>query len=219
MTEVQLYSDLRELIGGMSVNEVSNRQLRKYLIPASEWLADQLKYSVATDELAIALVADQIDYPLPEAVGWIIWVEWSTNKLDPNTTFGWEHDGLDWRDATSGSPTSFAIEGRKLLLNPPPSATAITTDGFLSMRYFSNSPGINPGGPVALSALDQQVLCLEAAERYLGLHPTEENSARLAYVNRKKTELMKGALARAHNPIEDFQEVTRVKTRRRGGAR
>jgi hypothetical protein len=219
MTEVELYSDLRELIGNPSVNEVSNRQLRKYLTPALEWLADQLKYAVVTDDNAIALTAGQLEYPLPPEVSWIVWVEWDGNKLEPATTQGWERDGLDWRDAASASPTGFAIEGRNLILNPPPASTDVTTDPTLSIRYISSTPGLKPGEQPGLSKLDQQILVLKAASRYLGFHPTPENAQRLGYAEREIAELMRGALARAHNPMEDFAPRFFVKTRRRGGAR
>lgn len=219
MTEAELYSEVRELIGNPQVNEVSNRQLRKYLIGACEWLADQLKYAVVTDDSAILLVEDQVEYSLPSELCWIVWVEWNAIKLDPATTYGWEREGTGWRSTTASLPASFAVEGRRLLLNPPPSDDAIDTDSLLSIRYISNTPGLAPGGPPQMGAMDQQALIFKAAHRYCIAHPSDLNNARMVNYDRELSGLMARAKGRATDPVEDLQERFHVKTSRRGGAR
>ena len=56
-------------------------------------------FTVVTDDNAIGLTADQVEYPLPPEVSWIVWAEWDGTKLEPNSTYGWEREGLGWREA------------------------------------------------------------------------------------------------------------------------
>lgn len=219
MNETHLYGELRELIGNPDVNAVNNRQLRSHLMASLEWLASKLKYGIRTDEKMTLLVAGQVEYPLPRDLGWVMWVSWNGNKLEPASTYGWDAVNNDWRDTTSGSPNSFAINGRKLILNPPPDATAIASDSYLSVRSITSSPGLGAEGALELAELDEQLLLYYAAVRYCASKPSDENKSRSADYMGLINALLPDALARIHHPIEDYQPKWRVKSHRTGGAR
>lgn len=217
MIENEFYSDLRELIGNPNTNAVTNRKLRPYLVYSLEYLAEELEYNVVTSD--IALVADQLEYTLPSDLTHIVWVEWNTNRLEPFTTFGWENDGTDWRDATSNSPTGYAVQGRHLILNPPPSSTAIATSGVVTVRYIGASAGMNAGGTPGLSVLDQRLVVYQAALDYCVANPSDENAARAQGYQMRLTGMWETAKARHRHPIEDQSEGWHIKARRVGGAR
>jgi len=203
MDILEIYSGIRALIGNPDPNEVTDRELDKHIIPALEWMVAKLKYTIETEE-HLPLVADQQEYIIPRDAAWIIWVEWDFNKLTPSTHYRWERQGIIWRNQASGVPTEFAIQGRRIILLPPPSSSAVSTNPWLIMRYINSTPGLDASGTPQLSDLDQQLVLYRAAVRYLRAHPSDENMARIQGYNDEINDLIPAARDRARQWAEDY---------------
>jgi len=206
------------IIGNPDENDVTNRQLDSHIFPALEWMASELKYSIRTEENLI-LESGVREYPLPDNFAYSIWFEWNTNKLVPSTTYRWERIGTDWRDINASNPAEYAIQGRNIILVPPPSASAISTDSSLAYRYITSSPGMDAGGTPGLGDLDQQLVLYRAAIRYCRSHPTDTNLARVSEYRDELGDLIPAAKRRAENLIEDYYPSIQVHNERFGGAR
>jgi hypothetical protein len=219
MDQRTIYSILRRLIGGPSPTETSERDLGEYVASASDWLASELKDQFVTDNFLIALVADQSEYPLPPDVGWVLFAEWNSQRLSPSSHFQWDRNGTSYRTAPSGNLSEFAVYGRSMILNPPPSDTAVTTDGYLTTRCITTAREMTAAGLAGFSDFDARLMLYEAAFEYLVNHPSDENNARaqahLAQINR----LLPAARERARTPIEDQRPQFWPQVRRRGAAR
>jgi hypothetical protein len=218
-SDVQLLTELRELVGNPSYSEVSDRRLRTYLVKGVEWLAEELKYSVTTDAATVTLVAGTQEYTLPNDLSSLIWVEWNTQKLDPASTYQWTRDGLDWRD-TSGNPAQVAVEGRKLVFYPKPDATAVSATPVIALRYIASAPALSSSGTgtPGLSDADQTLVQFYAAALYCAARPSKENQARQAAFNQQVAVLLPKAISRHQEVFEDHFPSVRVWTRRRSGA-
>ena len=213
MNELELLGEVREKIGNVGVNQVSDRRLRdSYVIPALMWLAGKLAFNVRTEDRAIGLVASQIEYPLTSDVLSVIWVEWNNRRLEPVSLTISDRDQTNWRDRDPGEPAQWAIQGRKLALIPPPTAAAITTDAYLSLRYIATPGPLGPDGPQGLSDLDQWLVIHEAARMWCETNYTEENERRMiAYEKRVAMDLM-DAKARWINQSDLHEPEFRLET-------
>lgn len=218
MNQAELYAELRERIGNPEPNEVSNRQLDSYLGFALQWLAGKLKHIIRDSD--IALQADVYDYPLAENVLWVDWITWNGTKLTPNSVDGWDRDGTDWRTATSAQPSEFAIQGRRIVLYPPPSSTAITTAGILRMRTMGcGERPTDHSGPPGLSQADQLLIVYRGGIDWCRSHPSEENNARKIGFAEMIAEELPDAIKRHDNPIDDFRPEFEPHISRLGPAR
>lgn len=219
MTDAEVIGHLRERLGKLSVDEAPDRQLREYLASSMEWLAGELDYSIRTHPNAIGLVAGEYMYPLPADCLLILWIEWCEQRLTPASLFGWVRDGKDWRHLTSANPAEYALEGRQLILAPPPSSTAITSDPFLDLSYIAGAPDLNGAGVRGLSDTDMWCVIYSAACEYLGVRPSEENSLRYAFCERQVMKLLPQAKKRHMDPVQQQHQKIKVYSARDGGAR
>lgn len=219
MDRKRFFSDLRQLIGSPGPNETTDAFLEPYVEGALEWLCAELRYRVVTETQAIGLVASQIDYPLPDDVMTLIRVEWNGNRLPPSSVFSWDRVSTNWPEETAGNPKEYALLGRRLYLLPPPSSSAVSTDGFLTLRYFAGPAGIGANGPFELDPVARRLALWEAALEYCISHPSDENQARAGAYGAQITRLLPGARDRATLPAEDFRPRIFVSTGRRGAAR
>lgn len=179
MTEAELLGRLRERIGGPDRGEVSNDRLQEYVSLALVRLADELEFRVIEDDTTLALVAGQRDYPLPDEVLSVLWVEHADHRLEPVSLTAEDRDRSNWRDQEGGSPTRFAVRGRRLYLLPPPDSAAVTEGGTLSYSYVATPAEMGPQGPTGLSDSDQWLLVYLAAYEWCKSNPSEMNTARL----------------------------------------
>lgn len=220
MTTQDLYGNFREVIGSPDPNRITNQRLSTYLVTALEQFAAEMNYLIKEDSDFFLLAADQAEYPLPDEVLSIMWVSWNDLLLDPASTELWDRDGTTWRGATSGDiPQEYAIEGRRLILNPPPTATAITTDPSLTVRYVACQTSIDAAGLPFLSDLDQWLIIYQAAILWCINHASEENALRLQGYQGWIDRQMPGAKRRHENPIKDFEPGFRPQIDRLGAAR
>jgi len=219
MNGKELLSELRERIGNPNVNEVSNPQLERYLASALSWLASELDYVVRTETQMIQVTAEQQEYPLPGDFMSMIFVEWDGNRVLPTSTYSMDRDGTLWRGATGANLAQYAIQGRKLILQPPPSSGAVTADSLLTLRYIADSPGVQVSGTPDLSDTDQRLALWEAAYQYLIVHPSETNAARAHSCAVQVQRLLPNAKRRATLPIQDFSPSFRFRSPRQGVAR
>jgi hypothetical protein len=210
---------VRRKCGGLGQNEVSDRELEPYVIAALEWLADELKYRVVTEPNAIALTASQFDYPVPDDLLEMIQVFWNGKPLKAMSVDAWDRVHTDWRHATGGNPTEYAIEGRRLFVTPPPSAAAVTSDSTLEIRYVASPSIIPPGGPKELTAPDLRLASWEAAYEWLVIHPSDENNLRAQGCATQIPRLLKGAKHRAQAPTRNHRPRFRPNVYRSGAAR
>lgn len=172
-----MIANIRRRIGGANVTDVSNADLTEYLTAGLEWLAESLHYRCVTWE-HLGMTASQQEYPLPEDMLLPVFVEWNGNRLTPSSIYTWDRSGTKWRGATAATPREYAIFARKLILMPPPSSDAITTDSALTMRYIASAEPLGEGGVPGLTDGEQRLACYHAAWEYLVNHPSEENMAR-----------------------------------------
>jgi len=221
MDQRQIYSNFRRLIGNPNVTEVAYADLAEYVASASDWIADQLRSFYRTEANMIALVEDQREYPLPSDLAWILYVDWGTVALTSASHFQWARLGTPYRSTTipSGTPAEFAMFERTLIVNPPPSDTALDTADTLTIRYMAAAPALTVSGVRGLSDLDARLMIARAAWEYLGNHPSEENVARMQFADRMVQDLLPGAKSRAATPIEDQRPQFYPLVLRQGSAR
>jgi len=218
MNRAQLYAELRELIGNPDANDVTNKQLDSMLVPALEWLAVKLDYSIYTDT-RFQIIADKGEYLLPQTFGSMIFVEHNSIRLTPSSIFEWQRDGTDYRNSDSGTPREYAIRNRNLVLFPVPATADVTTDPYLTIQYIGSARPLDAGGAPGLSELDCQLLILRAAVRYCRTHPSEENAFKINGYNEEIAELLPAARDRAQNAIEEYEPSLAVEVDRYRGAR
>jgi hypothetical protein len=219
MTDFEMLAFTRRLIGSPDVNDVSDRNLQPDLITAMEWLSAELGYLIREENL-VTLVAEQVTYPLPSDLLSIIWLSYNNNKIVPASTWAWDRDGTNWRAPTSGTPSTFAIQGRELFLNPTPTAALVTANPVLRLRYIATPTRIERGGPVGLGELDSRIACYQAAALWCMSHPQDPaNAQRKADYEAWVLGELPKAKQRAHNPIEDFYPGFRPRVGRLGAAR
>lgn len=219
MTREEMLTEVRRRIGNPGLNDVTNRELMPLVDDALTWLADSLKYHVVTTSTAIALTTDQRDYPLPSDFVEMFLVEWDTRRLTEQSTSRWDRIGTDWRNSASGTLNEYAIEGHRLILNPAPTAAVVTTSGTLTLRYAATPGVIGASGPIDLPPLDHSLACWGAAEEWLGLHPSEENMARLQFATEQIKRRLPGARRRAQNALRSYRPRWFIRPYRSGASR
>lgn len=219
-----LRSSLRYRIGNPprdGEGAVNDRTLDEFLYRGLEWLAGEFGFSITTSTTGITLVAGTQEYTLPADCAEIIWVEHNTKRLTPKSTFQWDREGNDWRDVTDGTPTEFAVEGRKIIFSPAPDATAVSDDSTPDFRYFATAPALSSSGIDRLGDQEHILAVYWAGWQYSLLHASEDP----AFNSRAKANeaaLMQGvaqAQRRWHERIADYRPTYGVRTRRQGGAR
>lgn len=219
MTRNEVYSNFRRMIGNPETTEVSDRDTDEYLASAADFLASELKDLFTTETQMLALTAGEQELPLPPDLGWVLFVEWNATRLTPSSHFQWDREGTAYRTATSGNPAEFAVYDRKLILMPPPSAAAITTDGNLTIRYIGTAKSLTATGMPGFGNFEVRLWLWEAAYEYLVLHPSDVNQARAQACLGQVQRLLPAAQERARRPIEDQAPQWWPRTRRLGGAR
>lgn len=219
MTDLELYANIRELLGDPPPDRLSQRKLQVYVISALEWFAGECKYLVKEDN-CLTLVTGQVSYPLPPNVLSVIWLSYNNVKIPPSSTWTWDRDGLRWRAATNqGPPQGYAVQGREVLLNPAPDAGTVAANPVIRMRWFAGPSTAEAENQVGMSELDSQIIVWQAAALYCMSHRSEENDGRKADYENWVQAMLPQAKARAFHPIEDFDPQWRPKTARTGGAR
>lgn len=181
-------------------------------MPSLVWLASELQVDINEDD-AIPLVADQFAYTLPRNLAWMIWVELNGNLLTPTSTFAMNLNTSNvvtggftsWRSAPSGTPVQYAIEGRDLILNPPPSSGFVATTKTLRWRWIGASDeGWQMDGTPQLSDMDQQLVRYDSAIGWLSAHPSQDNQARIQAYTAEIQRRLPAAKQRWSNPSLGF---------------
>ena len=219
MTADQLRGTLRLLIGNPTVNEVPALELDHFINPSLVWLASELQMDVIEDD-DILLVANQIEYPLPRNMAWMIWVEYNHYLLKPTSTYAVNLNTtnvsggtINWRSAEAGTPTQYAIEGRNLILNPPASQDSILGNPpflvpgvkYLRWRWIGSADdGLEVSGTPELSDMDQQLVRYDAAIGWLSAHPTDDNTKRIAAYTAEIQRRLPAAKQRWAAPLTSF---------------
>lgn len=219
MTENDALSFLRQLLGDPVPGSVSNRQLTPWLADALDRLARELKYSLTEDQHSLTLEADEQEYPLPTDVQQLMWIRYAGIKLKPSTTYEWDRDGLNWKEAVAGIPSEYAYEGRKVIFDCPLSAGAISSYPRATVKYVSTSHGITLANMPGLPDADARLACRLAALQFCYARPTAENAARAQALGAVIGMDMEEAQRRHAQPVEDLQPKLGVATSRRGAAR
>ena len=205
MDSNRLLAEIRERVGRPTVLEVDNlRLMESYVEPAYDWLAGELGFVVREDATAIALTAGQIEYPLTPNLLSVLWVKWSTIRLTPSSLTSRDRDQDNWQALSSGTPSEYAIQGRKIALLPPPSAAAVTTSAYLTMRYLATPDPMGADGPQDLSRLDQWLVADKAALLWCENNISDENVARVQLYQRRVEEGLTTAKQRWANPTKHY---------------
>ncbi len=210
---------VRELAGNPDQNAMPDYRLDTAIDRAMQWLSVKLKFERRTDEQSLVLVQDQRYYRLPPDFGWIVWVEWNQNKLTPDSVYRFDRDGVNYRHAVSGRPQQYAVQVRTLILLPPPDAGAITTDPALHYRAVFAARPMSAGGDAHLSEMDTNLLGYVATLEALAIRPSDENTVRIQFCEKRIEDLLPDALQRAVNPLQEYFPGWRPYSSRLGGAR
>lgn len=179
MTDLEALAQLRVRIGDPSKNEVSNETLRMFFTSALQRLAHELKWNVPP-ATTITVAAQDYAVPLPDDLMWLLWVEANNLRLQPDSANRLILDSFSWRDQQPGTPSRYVIQGRTLILIPPPAS-----DTEFTFSYIANSDGLQPGGITALPDADFQCAIYDAAIEFLSMFPGDTPEAQ-----QKRTVLM-----------------------------
>jgi len=220
---LEALSALRTRIADPSPDDVTDRELTLFLLPALETLAGSLGYVIVNAETAFSLEAGTYRYDLPDDCDRLLWVEWSGNRLTPSSMSKWVRDGRNWRTAAAAVPTEYAVEARTLVLFPPPSAATVGQSQFLPVSYIAFAAGSAPGE--GLADADWWVAIYKAAIDWWGQHPGTDqvglarSQAMLAGNKERYQEAFLLAVQRGERPIESRVQRFRVGPRRKGYSR
>lgn len=218
MTKPELLAELRDEIGNPDQEVISDRVLTRWLEKGMHWLAGELPFNLTTEEQVLALVADQQTYPVPKGLQRIQWLEYGTSKLTAATTDQWDDEGTAWRDAESGTPTSYAREARELIFNCPVDADSIADYPFARIRG-TWTPTLDLAGVERLADSDARCVVLYAAWRFCEANPTDDNRRRAQSLATVTQNALDKAKQRLHQPVEDLQPPMRVHVERNGAYR
>lgn len=205
MTTARLLGKMRRRIGNPSQNEAPDRELQEHLSSALEWLASYLK-NVYVQDNDIPLVADEPEYAIPKDLLYMQWVQINGILLQPTSTYAINSSAVTtttaqqtgaWNTATPGLPQRYAIEGRSLILNPPPDSSTVATTPTMTWRYIGTGSlwteqseiGMTPGGSPGLSALDEDLVMYFAGAEWLGMRLVNAPPERLPNIQAQIAEL------------------------------
>lgn len=220
MTEKSLLGQLRLLVGDPPLNEISDRKLISFVTFAMEWFACEMEHNVIDDTTSLVLTAGQGEYPLPATFLVAIWFEHNDIRLEPMSLSAKDRDQEAWQQATSGTPVSYAIQGRKVSFHPPPDSSAVSTDSIVSYRYVASATALGPQGPQGLSEADQWLLIYRAARDFCVANPSDMNMARIAGYDGTVAEMLLRSKQRWLNPTRHQHPQFKPWTGgRSGGAR
>jgi hypothetical protein len=220
MNSKLLIGELRERIGPVTVQEVSDRRLSSYITFAMDWLAGELGFNVKEDNFSLVLSAGVSEYPLARDVLSIIWMEWNSIRLEPVSISQRDRDRENWKTLTASNPLNFAVQGRSVILLPPPSASAVSTDSIVSYRYIASADPVTADGPHGLSENDHWVIVYRAAYEFCVSNPSDVNTARAQGYTSTITELLERSRQRWASPADLLNSSFAVDVgARTGGAR
>lgn len=187
-----------------------NKDLDNFILPSIVWLASHLRMEVFTDD-QIPFAAGVIEYPLPRNMAWLMWVQVGQSLLLPTSTWSMNLNttnvatgATNWRSATPGTPTQYAVEGRALIFNPPPSSDFAAGTPFFSWRWLGTGRELDLSGTPDLSDMDQQLIRYDAALGWLAAHPSPENAARSQAYAAEIQRRLPAAKSRWENPELGF---------------
>ncbi len=224
----QLCGGMRKRIGNPDIREAPDRELSDFLQHAWEWVAAELDLSVTTDTTTLALTADVMELALPSDALILLFVEWNGVRLKGSSVFEWDRAGVDWRGSASVDVLrEYAVQGRKLILYPPPSSTAVSTDSALTVRYYAQGATLATSSTAApsLSEGDQMLVVERAAWQWNMLRSGEQpplGQAALARANANQaslSQLLPQAKRRWQTQVIDAQPGISYRTRRMGAPR
>jgi hypothetical protein len=223
MTQFEVLSQFRRRIGNPPQADVNDTTLLAFMEPHLLWLADELEYNVVTAP-TLGLTSGDYQYPLPSGCLYILWAEWNGSRLTPGSIAAWTRDNVDWRGATASTPTQYTVEGRTLLVQPPPGDDAVEEDPFLVLCYVAEG-SLTTAGVAGLTDSDLWAAIYRAAGEWLGMNPGDTQEKMAANAMRLKTNSVlfeqhfRQAKQRREKPIATEETRFRVQTRRQGAAR
>lgn len=216
------------MIGNVEQNQVPDRELTEFLSRSLSFLADYLKFVIVTDT-TVPLVANQMEYPLPKTFLYMQWVEIGGQLLQPTSTWAINSGqrttqstpvGPDWRTAVPSKPLLYAVEGRELILNPPPDSGTAASFPTMVWRYIGTGTewaeqseiGMGQAGIPSISDADEDLVTYEAAIQWCAAHPSPENKARLDEYRIEVGRRLPAAKRRWENMIRDYAPTWRPDT-------
>ena len=220
MTEKEAYTEIRDLLGGVSDQQVTDRSLRSHLARALEWLRKELGTDVSSDMLMFAAESGRQEYPLPSEVDQVKWVMYNGVPLSPATTEQWLNDRYYWNQQVAGYPAEYAIEGRKIIFSQPFSADAVGTTTEITVCFRGASREIRPASMPNIPDSHAALACTYAARRYcIANRQNEQLAARVEGLTMLIAEDLPTAKFEASQPIQNQQPEFRVETGRMAAAR
>lgn len=228
MTVANLTGRLRRRIGNPTLNEASDREMLERLSTSLSWLSAYLKWTYVTD-LDMPLTAGQPAYALPRGCLYLSFVQLGPNILTPTSTWAINSGAVttatsgpsgSWLTALPGLPNRYAVEGRELLLNPPPDAGTVLTYPAMTWRYVAvgtewtqqSEIGFGAQGMPSLSEVDEDLLMYDAAIGWCVDHPSPDNQQRLQGFQAEIQRRLPEAKRRWENAISDYLPTARPDT-------
>ncbi len=129
---------------GDPTSAVPDARVDIYLTWAAQELNRRVHYHVS--DATIVLIAGQQEYSLPTDFVEAQWIQYGNfRKLERSDIERWMSRGEDWRHEQPNEPTAWAVYANKIVLRPPPSASAVADNPNLTLRYVSTPPDIGAG--------------------------------------------------------------------------
>lgn len=206
----EMHAVFRQLTGNPPERDVSRRTIQRHLQNGVNWVASELEIPKRTDTTTFALVADQFEgYLLPSEALQVQEVMWNGRHVDYTSIEEWRRDRVAWRTATSGDPREVAVDGREMIVYPPPSAGAISTDANLVVRYLSSTFLITDGGVPGFGDADVLLAIYAAAQEWLSFNNMDGSKTNLiAQVEKFIAMRLPTAKARYARMLDDYQPGT-----------
>ena len=225
MTDDAAFSLFRQYLGDPGVDAVPDRNLWPFVVSGLERLVGEFQDTALKTETGFLLVAGTYSYPLPVDCRRLAFVEWNGGRLLPASRHKWAREKTDYLNAASGNPTEYIQQNQDLLLTPPPSAAAITTDPNLTLCYLRHTRERPSAESDSFSDSDLRCALRWAAIDYLGMYPGQDKATMFERQARKQGhEAMlfgkpgqPGELGRAKqrhaDPIETYTKRIRLSPR------
>ncbi len=169
----EVISRVRMRCGRPSPQVLSDDAIKVYFNSAMQRLADEIGW-LFPDPLPITLEQGVYRYPLPDNVMQVFAVYYGTNpvrQVVPDNYERWVRDNLTVQPTVTGIPTLFAVYGRQLYLNPPPSQGTTDATTALTVTYLAYSPGLEARGIQGLPDGDYDTVIYDASSEFLEFNP------------------------------------------------
>jgi len=171
VTQAEGRTLFRDLTNEQDTNIVTAAQVDQQISLGQEALNDLIGYFIKDDTSTIALVNGTQEYTLPADCLEVLHATWNNTFLKEETLDEARRNYTNWLSASaSATLESYVLYGRKLLLIPKPNATAVSSDGFVDLRYVATPTAYATTAFDGLASQHHAIPIYYAASLWLDAH-------------------------------------------------